>query len=255
MKRVMLIVLACLAISIASQAQTPTTTLQVGDSVWVNPDTTHYMTGEKISPWVYKVNHAIQQIGSVFHPNGVLLQGIKSWVHQSALLGARATTKVTEEETATAPVVEEIAEEIAEETAPVLQEATPAAEETAPVVEEATPVAEETAPVAEKAVETPATEQAGTPATVHPTRLVGRILSVNKEAIKGATITLANQGYTTTTNENGEFSLTYLDAIDEEVILEANGYMSDIILVALADGQLNTLGEVLLQTDFVQEAK
>ncbi|MBQ5388403.1 MAG: hypothetical protein IIU55_04935 [Paludibacteraceae bacterium] len=258
MKRVMLIVLACLAISIASQAQTPTTTLQVGDSVWVNPDTTHYMTGEKISPWVYKVNHAIQQIGSVFHPNGVLLQGIKSWVHQSALLGARSTTKLTEEETATAPVVEETIEEtatIAEEATPVVEEATPVVEEATPVVEEATPVAEETAPVAEKAVETPAIEQAGTPATVHPTRLVGRILSVNKEAIKGATITLANQGYTTTTNENGEFSLTYLDAIDEEVILEANGYMSDIILVALADGQLNTLGEVLLQTDFVQEAK
>lgn len=68
-------------------------------------------------------------------------------------------------------------------------------------------------------------------------------------------ITLANQGITTTTNANGEFALTYLDAIDEEIILEANGYVSDIVLVHLNDGELNNLGNVSLQTDFVREAQ
>ena len=86
MKRIMLIVLACMALSIASQAQTQPNDLQVGDSVMVNPDSTHYMTGEKISSWVYTVKHAIEQIESAFHPNGVLLKGIKSWVHRNALL-------------------------------------------------------------------------------------------------------------------------------------------------------------------------
>ena len=66
------------------------------------------------------------------------------------------------------------------------------------------------------------------------TRLVGRLVSVEQQAIEGATVTLANQGVTTTTNDAGQFSLTYLEAIDEEVIVEAYGFMSDIILVQLA---------------------
>ena len=238
MKRAMLIVLACLAISIASQAQTQTTTLQVGDSVWVNPDTTHYMTGEKISPWVYKVNHAIEQIGSLFHPDGVLLHGIKSWVHKYALVPTQPTQKVEEQQP---EVVEQqpVQEVMEEQPAQEVVEEQPAQE----VVEKKS--------VQEVAEEQPTQEVL----KQQPTRLVGRVLSSNNEAIKGATITLANQGYTTTTNDNGEFSLTYLEPIDEEVILEANGYMSDIVLVILEDGQLNNLGEVLLQTDIMQEVK
>ena len=234
----MLIVLACLAISIASQAQTQTTTLQVGDSVWVNPDTTHYMTGEKISPWVYKVNHAIEQIGSLFHPDGVLLHGIKSWVHKYALVPTQPTQKVEEQRP---EVVEQqpVQEVMEEQPAQEVVEEQPAQE----FVEKKS--------VQEVAEEQPTQEVL----KQQPTRLVGRVLSSNNEAIKGATITLANQGYTTTTNDNGEFSLTYLEPIDEEVILEANGYMSDIVLVILEDGQLNNLGEVLLQTDIMQEVK
>ena len=67
------------------------------------------------------------------------------------------------------------------------------------------------------------------------TRLVGRLVSVEQQAIEGATVTLVNQGVTTTTNEAGKFSLTYLEAIDEEVIVEAYGFMSDIILVQLIE--------------------
>ena len=69
------------------------------------------------------------------------------------------------------------------------------------------------------------------------TRLVGRLVSVEQQAIEGATVTLANQGITTTTNDEGKFSLTYLEAWDEEVIVEAYGYVSDILLVQLVENQ------------------
>ena len=87
------------------------------------------------------------------------------------------------------------------------------------------------------------------------TRLVGRVTTAEQQAIEGATVTLANQGYSTTTNAEGRFSLTYLEAIDEEVIIEANGYMSDILLVSLVENELNNLGDITLQADLLAEAK
>ena len=85
------------------------------------------------------------------------------------------------------------------------------------------------------------------------TRLVGRLISVEQQAIEGATVTLVNQGVTTTTNDAGQFSLTYLEAIDEEVIVEAYGFVSDIILVQLVENQLNELGDVIMQPDLAAE--
>ena len=87
------------------------------------------------------------------------------------------------------------------------------------------------------------------------TRLTGRLISVEQQVIEGATVTLANQGYTTTTNAEGRFSLTYLDAIDEELIIEAYGYMSDILLVQLVENQLTDLGDITMQTDIAIEMK
>ena len=87
------------------------------------------------------------------------------------------------------------------------------------------------------------------------TRLVGRVTTAEQQAIEGATVTLANQGYSTTTNAEGRFSLTYLEAIDEEVIIEAVGYMSDILLVSLVENELNNLGDITLQADLLAEAK
>ena len=87
------------------------------------------------------------------------------------------------------------------------------------------------------------------------TRLVGRLVSVEQQAIEGATVTLANQGITTTTNDEGKFSLTYLEASDEEVIVEAYGYVSDILLVQLVENQLTDLGDITLQTDISIEMK
>ena len=87
------------------------------------------------------------------------------------------------------------------------------------------------------------------------TRLVGRLISVEQQAIEGATITLANQGITTNTNAEGKFSLTYLEPIDEEVIIEAYGYISDILLIQLVENQLTDLGDITLQTDLLAEMK
>ena len=87
------------------------------------------------------------------------------------------------------------------------------------------------------------------------TRLVGRLISVEQQGIEGATVTLANQGITTTTNDEGKFSLTYLEAIDEEVIVEAYGYVSDILLIQLVENQLTDLGDVIMQNDLMTEIK
>ena len=223
-----------MALSIASQAQTQPNDLQVGDSVMVNPDSTHYMTGEKISSWVYTVKHAIEQIESAFHPDGVLLKGIKSWVHRNALLSDKRPATTVQEVVATEPtstISDEVENQPAQADMVVIEEQT-----------------------AQKAIAQEPAAQV-TQGTNLPTRLVGRVVSSDNRAIANATITLANQGITTTTNADGEFALTYLDPTDEEVILEANGYISDIQLIQLENGQLNNMGDILLQTDFVREAQ
>ena len=87
------------------------------------------------------------------------------------------------------------------------------------------------------------------------TRLTGRLVSVEQQVIEGATVTLANQGITTTTNAEGRFSLTYLEAIDEEVIVEAYGYISDVLLVQLIEDQLTDMGDITMMVDMASEMK
>ena len=72
-------------------------------------------------------------------------------------------------------------------------------------------------------------------------------------AIAGAKITLANQNISTTTNASGEFTLIYLEPMDEEVFIEAQGYVSIVRLVNLRANEQNDLGEVLLQADIQKE--
>ena len=52
-------------------------------------------------------------------------------------------------------------------------------------------------------------------------------------------VTLANQNISTTTNAAGEFSLLYLEAMDEEVVIEADGYVAALELINLKDNQAN----------------
>lgn len=85
------------------------------------------------------------------------------------------------------------------------------------------------------------------------TSLKGKIVSDDGQAVAGAKITLANQNISTTTNQNGEFALIYLEAMDEEIIVEAAGYVTDVQLVNLQDNQQNDLGELSLKTDVQKE--
>ena len=89
-----------------------------------------------------------------------------------------------------------------------------------------------------------------------PTRLVGKIINEEGEPVTGyATITLGNQNISTTANERGEFTLSYLEPMDEEVIIEAEGYISSITMVQLLSGQTNDMGAVTLYTDLSREAQ
>lgn len=53
---------------------------KVGDTIIIRKEQKTYLTGENISNWVYYVRHRIAQVGGKRFPNGVLLEGINSWV-------------------------------------------------------------------------------------------------------------------------------------------------------------------------------
>ena len=89
-----------------------------------------------------------------------------------------------------------------------------------------------------------------------PSRLTGKLVTEDGNPITGyATISLANQNISTTANEQGEFSLSYLEAMDEEVIIEAEGFIANILLVQLVAGQTTDVGEVVLIADIAREAQ
>lgn len=90
MKR--LIVISLLAIATGLCAQT----IQVGDSVTVNRTTKHWMTGERISSWVYLQSHAVTQVGSAHHPGGILLNidGAKSWIKEDEVSKTTASKNI-----------------------------------------------------------------------------------------------------------------------------------------------------------------
>ncbi len=75
----------------------------------------------------------------------------------------------------------------------------------------------------------------------------------NNAPIAGAKVTLANQNISTTTNIRGEFALIYLEAIDEEVIIEANGYFTAVKLVQLKEDQSNDIGDIAMQSDIQKD--
>ena len=79
------------------------------------------------------------------------------------------------------------------------------------------------------------------------TSLRGKVVLVDEQApLEGVKVTLVGQNISTTTNLHGEFALTYLEAIEEEVIFEAEGYISDIRVVELVKDQTTDLGLISL---------
>ena len=88
------------------------------------------------------------------------------------------------------------------------------------------------------------------------TSLKGRVVADNTgNPIVGAKVTLANQNISTTTNANGEFSLLYLEATDEEVIIEADGYVAALELLFLHENQENELYDIQMRPDIVTQAQ
>ena len=88
------------------------------------------------------------------------------------------------------------------------------------------------------------------------TSLKGKLIDeATSQPIAGAIVTLANQNVTTTTNEVGEFTLFYLDAMDEEVVIEAEGYNGTVELIRIDGDMMNEMDPVKLTLDMSKESK
>ncbi len=103
-------------------------TMEIGDSVMIHRDSLRYLTGERMSTWVYGVPHQIRQLGTKTKPTGVLLRGIYSWIAQGSLipLNAHKTQEYIDAQRAAAEAAaaaEEAARLAAEEAARLAAEA------------------------------------------------------------------------------------------------------------------------------------
>ena len=59
--------------------------IEVGDTIRIHKDSLYYLTGERISKWVYTKPHTVQQVGGRRYPYGVLIRGIYSWVYPQTI--------------------------------------------------------------------------------------------------------------------------------------------------------------------------
>jgi len=76
-----------------------------------------------------------------------------------------------------------------------------------------------------------------------------------KNPISGVKITLLQQNISTQTNANGEFTLSYLEAGDEELSISIDGYLTQIKLVNLKTNKINDIGLFEMKTDVQDEMK
>ena len=56
-------------------------------------------------------------------------------------------------------------------------------------------------------------------------------------------------------NAAGEFSLLYLEPMDEEMVVEADGFVAALELINLQENQANVLDDIFLQPDIVTQAQ
>lgn len=86
------LVMMLVSVGVCALAQTPADTAvsdfkwAVGDTVVIKRGNTHYLTGERMSSWVYYVSFPIRQIGTKRFPDGVLLNGIMSWIAPDGII-------------------------------------------------------------------------------------------------------------------------------------------------------------------------
>ena len=80
------------------------------------------------------------------------------------------------------------------------------------------------------------------------TSLKGRVIDeATQTPVVEAKILLVNQNISTTTNAAGEFQLLYLEAMDEELVIEAEGFVAALELISLKENEVIQLG--LIQED------
>ena len=136
-----------------------------GDTIVIKKSEKFYLTGEEMSEWVYYVRHVVLQVGGKRFPNGVLINGIYSWVDPQGLYlaGSSNTNRVTADRKAEdKPGIDERQKELeqmpTEERQRILDDAAnhPGNIPFEPMVEEK-PV--EVAPVEEKPVEVAPVEE------------------------------------------------------------------------------------------------
>lgn len=119
--------------------------IQPGDTVSIDSTQTRYLTGERMSSWVYKVNHIVKQAGGKRFPNGVLLKGINSWVIPAAVIPNGLVAEEIMQEMQKGHIIEEVIEQTIEpvqDTTPVQPqpvETTPKQVEPAPQPKPSTP--------------------------------------------------------------------------------------------------------------------
>jgi len=88
------------------------------------------------------------------------------------------------------------------------------------------------------------------------TKLKGIVKVAGTEApIQGAKVTLLQQNLSTQTNEKGEFSLSYIEAGDEELSIAKDGYFAQIKLIKIRKDVTTDLEVLFLIADTQTEAK
>lgn len=108
------------AMSVSAQETAPAATLSdfnVGDTIVIKHDHERYLTGEKMSKWVYDVEHTIQQVGGRRWPNGILIRGIYSWVGPDDIYKKSSTPQKAKEEQKTQQQAQQQAEQEAQQEA------------------------------------------------------------------------------------------------------------------------------------------
>lgn len=73
--------------------------------------------------------------------------------------------------------------------------------------------------------------------------------------LPGVKITLLNQNVSTQTNADGIFSLSYLEAGNEEISFTRDGYITQIKLISIKPNETTDMGEILLKADIQTDVK
>ncbi len=108
------------AVSVSAQETAPKASVSdfhVGDTIVIKKDHERYLTGEKMSKWVYDVEHTIQQVRGKRFPEGILIRGIYSWVGPDDILNKSTHPQEAEANKEAKRQAEEQAKQEAEQTA------------------------------------------------------------------------------------------------------------------------------------------